>query len=293
MGLLTFAGRIILVVLNIFFLIAALALIVVGFIIKFANQYVQPLVQDALTLIESKTKTLYDSSYSLGNFEYTEVLNDLAIAMIVAGVVLGAVALVGCIGACCNLTTLALVYAIVLIAIFLAQVTLIILVYAVPGKVLKKYINEQLVTTLDGYQGLKATDTKSIGWNYAMQQFDCCGANDYTDFTSRTTWKAYDETNGITDLITPVACCKTLPEDSTAAAKCAGKNSDTNYDSTSEIQSESNLFTGCTDGIWDSVINENNARFIPVIVVVLICQLVLIIFAILIFKNRGITGGLV
>jgi len=49
-----------------------------------------------------------DVTFNLDVLDYGALLNDLALAMILSGIVLLAVSFLGCCSACCNFTTLAL-----------------------------------------------------------------------------------------------------------------------------------------------------------------------------------------
>ncbi|XP_060557621.1 uncharacterized protein LOC132718036 [Ruditapes philippinarum] len=133
MGLLTFAGRIVLVVINIVFILLSLALIVAGFVIRFAHDWLRPKVTAILADIEATVNNAYgDASFSTDNFEFGSLVSTLCYIMIALGVVLMAVAFVGCCGACCSLTTVILVYLIIVIALLVGQVVIVILVFGAP-----------------------------------------------------------------------------------------------------------------------------------------------------------------
>ncbi|XP_052803810.1 CD63 antigen-like [Mya arenaria] len=293
MGVLTIAGRIVLVVLNIILIIVSLLLIVFGFILKFGNEIVRPYIKETLESIENAAKNVYsDSDFNTEAFDIGAMLSDLTVVMIVVGVALLAFSFVGCCSACCNISTLALVYAIVLIVLLLAQVILVILVYAAPG-LLKDNLNKGLDKTFDKYEGLKSKTTTSVGWNWAMQYYDCCGGRSYKDFENKGTWKVNDATGQSFVLLTPVACCKALPGDGAGIDDCAGDTDNAAFDTIAEISANSNAEKGCTEAIFKKVITDNNVGFLTVIGIFFACQIALIIFAMLIFKDRGITGGLV
>ena len=58
-----------------------------------------------------------------------------------------------------------------------------------------------------------------------FEQFDCCGPEDYTDFNGKGTWKSADGDGA--NVITPTACCKSLPGNNAGVATCAGDASKT------------------------------------------------------------------
>ncbi|KAH3700276.1 tetraspanin-1-like [Dreissena polymorpha] len=288
MGLLTFVGRIVLTVLNTIFIMIALALVVCGFLLRFAHNLVKDKIQGVLDQLTKSVKDLSGVDLNTDNFELGTVVQAIAIAMIVVGVVVGAIAIVGYCSACCNISTLALVYAIVLIAILLVQVAGAVLVFARP-ELLKNYMTTGLKVSLKKYGGLEGTETETLVWNFAMQQFDCCGAGAYTDFNDNTAWKTSKEAN----VLTPIACCKSLPSTDAEVKECAGDSTDTSYDAVGEIAAKSNYNNNCVDRVWEKLVTLQQEKYWSAIGICWACQLAMIIFAILIFKDRGIKGGLV
>lgn len=293
MGLLTFAGRIVLVVVNIVFILVSLTLIIAGFIIRFAHEWLKPRLDSVLNKIESTVQEGYgDAEFSTDKFEFGSLVSTLCYIMIAAGVVLLAISFLGCCGACCSFTTVMLVYSIILIVILLAQVAAIILVFAKPD-VVKDRMKSTLQDTMKDYDGIKGTSVSALGWNWVQQEFDCCGAEGYADFESKgSPYKdsgindnaAMSGTTG--DVRAPVACCKTLPTSDADRGTCAG-------DGGLPTEANSNLNKGCVDKVWSRVVEDNTLMFGIVVGICFLIQIVLIIFACLVFKNRGVTGGLI
>ncbi|KAL4229332.1 hypothetical protein ACF0H5_012373 [Mactra antiquata] len=108
MGSLTFAGRVVLVVVNIIFLLAALALVICGFILRFAPGVID--VEDALSQLSSSSSSLFGEDVDTSNLDLGVMISAVAIAMIVIGVLFSALSFIGFFSACCNFTTLMLVY---------------------------------------------------------------------------------------------------------------------------------------------------------------------------------------
>ncbi|XP_053372516.1 tetraspanin-9-like [Mercenaria mercenaria] len=286
MGLLTFAGRIVLVVLNIIFILVSLALIIGGFILRFAHEWIRPTIKTVLDSISSAADKIYSTNIDTDKFELGSVVSDIATVMIVLGLVLLGLSFVGCCGACCNFSTIMLVYAIILIVILLAQVIVIIIAFAFPNEI-KKRIRPVMKDSLDEYQGLKGSTVNSLAWNWAMQEFQCCGPDMYTDFNGKGSWKSAAG-DGV-DVITPTACCKTLPSDTAGVANCAGDNTK----QIANITSMSNYDKSCIDAVWTRVVEDQTSYYYTVVGFCLLAQIVLIIFACLVYKDRGISGGLV
>ncbi|KAH3700277.1 CD63 antigen-like [Dreissena polymorpha] len=287
MGLITFVGRVVLVVLNIIFLTVALALVVGGFILRFGHKIFQGTVDDILKQLESAANNVYGSGVSTDAFELGTAVSGLAVTMIIVGFVLLAFSFAGCCGACYNIKSLALMYAVVLGILLLIQVILIIFVFGGPD-VLKKGLSKGLKASMNQYSGLKGTDTTTIVWNFAMRQFKCCGADGYADFADKGTWKTNDMTlsSGTVNVLTPVACCKELPAGLSDTKKCAGDSTDVAYDNIDEIKDASNYDKGCVDAIWEKVVTLQTDKYGPVIAICWLCQIAMILFAVLVYKDK-------
>lgn len=291
MGLLTFVGRVVLVVLNIIFKLVSLTLIIAGFIVRFAHDWLKPKVQPVLGKISEAVKATYGTELDTDKFEMGSLVSTLCYVSIALGIALLAVSFIGCCGACCNFTTLMLVYAIVLIALLIGQAVAVVLTFATPD-VIKKQMRSALSETMHDYDGIQGTTLAALGWNWAQQDFDCCGADSYKDFEEAASpYKDKDvhdnaPINGdMGDVVAPIACCKKLPTSAAARDSCAGKSG-------SLTDSESNWKYGCVDAIWERIMNSSTYFYLAT-VFCFVAQVVLIIFACLGYKNRGVTGGLV
>ncbi|XP_045209612.2 tetraspanin-9-like [Mercenaria mercenaria] len=293
MGLLTFAGRIVLVVINIFFMLASLALIVAGFVIRFAHDWLRPRVSAILDEIETKVQSAYgDASFNTDNFEFGSLVGTLCYIMISLGVVLLAISFLGCFGACCSFTTVMLVYSIIVIALLAGQVVIVILVFGAPDTI-KDRMKTNMKDTMSDYDGIQGKSVSALGWNWVQQEYDCCGAESYADFEAKGSPYKDSATNdnaamsGSTgDVYAPVACCKTLPTSDSERTTCAGNGA-------LPSETNSNLNTGCVNKVWEQVVEDNSLYFWLAIGFCFAFQIVLIFFACLVFKNRGVTGGLV
>lgn len=293
MGALTFAGRIVLVVINIVFILLSLALIVAGFIIRFAHGWLRPKVESVLDEIESKVQSAYgNTDFNMDNFEFGPLVGTLCYVMIAVGVVLLAIAFLGCFGACCSFTTIMLVYLIILIALLLGQIILVILVFGAPDTI-KDRMKGSLENTMADYDGIQGTTISAMGWNWMQQEYKCCGAKNYQDFENKgSSYKAANANDNAAiggsngNVEAPVACCKTLPSTAAARNTCAGNGA-------APSDTESNLNTGCVDKVWENVVEDNTVYFGLAIGFCFAFQLLLIFFAFLVYKNRGVTGGLV
>lgn len=139
-------------------------------------------------------------------------------------------------------------------------------------------VKTELTSSLQNYKGLTATNVESLLWNAAMIEFKCCGVNNYGDFAKYApNWDNTPDVSGApaTTLLTPVACCVTIPDTAVKAQNCAGA-----LDSTLN-----NYEKGCFNSIWDKMF-DNPLMLGIVLAVAFAIQILLIIFTILMYKEN-------
>ncbi|KAL5020298.1 hypothetical protein ScPMuIL_003190 [Solemya velum] len=272
MGFMTSLGRVLIVVLNIIFLLIALALFTIGMIIKFGASIMQQYINEAKKQLQT---SLSDTGYGdvAIDLDLTQVLNNLAIAFIVFGVVLTLICVCGCCGACYKIKWMLVVYGIIILIFLIGEAVAIGLLFGKP-EVMTNPTKEALQQGIDDeYTGFNGTNIVSMGWNIVMIEYKCCGIENSSDFSSATNWlKDYGPGGTLT---TPIACCKTLPSSSMTdpnALNCA----------TNPTDELNNWKTGCLDTIWNKVLG-NVAIVAGVFAGVMVFELVLILFSIAIF----------
>uniref|UniRef100_A0A8C5MD39 Tetraspanin n=1 Tax=Leptobrachium leishanense TaxID=445787 RepID=A0A8C5MD39_9ANUR len=118
------------------------------------------------------------------------------IVIIAVGVVIFFISFFGCCGAVkenyCMVTT----FAVILVLIFLVEIAAAIAGYVLKDKV-RSAFNEVFVQGMDDYNRTKeATDSIDV----AQRDFGCCGANNYTDWTTHGPYKD--------KIHVPDSCCK-------------------------------------------------------------------------------------
>ncbi|XP_041472368.1 tetraspanin-18-like isoform X2 [Lytechinus variegatus] len=117
------------------------------------------------------------------------------------------VSVVGYFGACMESRCTLIIYIIILVIIFIAQLVGCILLLAY-----RSQVTSTLFSSIDSYQGEDANnDTTSTGWNAIQILFECCGIDGYEDWAD-STW--VNDTNptitidGISyDQTYPATCC--------------------------------------------------------------------------------------
>ncbi|XP_071095703.1 tetraspanin-18B-like [Haliotis cracherodii] len=274
MGVLVGCSRIFLVIINGIFAVIGLVFLVVGCIVRFGSGILDPYLQDLYTSLQRFMEQA-GQSVDLSNFNLGDYLQDATLALILLGVFFFIIGIFGCIGGCCKVRCMLIVYAVLISLIVLAEVLFVILLFTIRDTVDNNIKGPMKTSIEESYTGFNSTDLVSLGWNFAMVNFKCCGVDNYTEFQDAKKWiNKYTpkQTNMSITLAVPIACCKlngsfpniNLPTEFTCAT-----------DPTSAL---SNIDKGCYQAIWD-IINDNSNIMIGVGVGVVVVELLMIILA--------------
>lgn len=264
MGVISIVGKIVLVVLNILILLLSLTLIAIGVIIIAGKDVYDSL----LTKFEDDLQSSFTSlglTVDTSNISLTDLIIPVAYALVAIGIVMGALALLGCIGGCYTLKIVLVVYVIALGVIFLAQAIIVVIVY-VDKSAFDSAVKPHLRDTLKDFSGIEGTDAKTLAWNALMNYEGCCGVDSYEDFSSSSSWPPSQVGGQTVDLLTPVICCRSKSNDYTCAENGTA-NTSNNY-----------MEVGCYDKLYDLIIDH--ALVVTIIVLLLAFQFVMLFFAI-------------
>ncbi|KAK3594616.1 hypothetical protein CHS0354_015007 [Potamilus streckersoni] len=274
MGRCVTASRVVIVLFNILFTIIGLIFVAGGLFLKFGSS----VYKGALASVESSIK---QSIYNTGggnvdiNLDLGSVTEPVAFAFIGLGLFILVICFLGCCGACYNFPVLIMLYIVPSIIILAAEIVVVILFLGVPSVIQTPLASSLKSGIQSDFQDISGTNLVSLAWNVAMQQFKCCGANDYSDFTGASKWNTakYSGTCSCT-LKTPLACCMTLPSGNTASdLTCA----------TTPTTSNNYLYTGCVKKVWNDYILSNQAIIGGAFTGLAVFQTLLIILAFIIF----------
>uniref|UniRef100_A0A8W8LFS9 Tetraspanin n=1 Tax=Magallana gigas TaxID=29159 RepID=A0A8W8LFS9_MAGGI len=189
-------------------------------------------LKDTLTATGLGTEDQY-SGLSLSTAFY-----DVGLMLAASCVFIMIIALFGCCGGCCKLKCALLTYIAVSCFFLVLELIVVIIVYGDEDLVIKS-IKELVLLSIASYKGLAGQNIQSLGWNFVMVKYKCCGLNDYKDFLS-SNWTRSVTTSGTTyTLKTPIACCDPLP--TSGDLTCATTTSEPNT-----------ALTGCFDTVWDT-----------------------------------------
>lgn len=270
----TFA-QIFLVIVNTIFTLLGLALLVVGCLLKFNADFITSKASDLLT--EIRLDEL--------NVDLSSVLNSIALIFIIAGAFILLVGFLGCAGACCKFRPLLVIYAIIVLLLFILQVAAVAVTLTMRSsvdKVLKTALNDTLVKK---YKGDNSTETLSIAFNNMFFKFKCCGVDDYMDVKLATNWNRNYTVNGNSyTLETPIHCCKDLgnefppqmPNDLTCA--------------TNPTQANSNYKTSCYEKM-EEFLKLYGTILVVIGIIVWVVEIICIIFAFCICREIGKRSG--
>jgi len=155
-------SKYLLIIFNLLFFLVGIALLSVGIWV-----IVQPYQLEILAILDNP------------------LIQNSAYLLIALGSFIVVVAFLGCCGACMNSKCLLVVYFIIILIIFIAQLVGCALVLAFRSEV-DTFVTDTLSSTMALYYGEAANDTVSTAWN-AMQIFlECCGTNGYEDWADST-----------------------------------------------------------------------------------------------------------
>ncbi|XP_061164942.1 tetraspanin-1-like [Saccostrea echinata] len=231
---------------------------------------VMKLLKDTLVATGLGSENQY-SGLSLSSAFY-----DIGLMLAVSCGVIMIVAMFGCCGGCCKAKCSLITYIFLTSFLLAVELILVIIVYT-DEKLVTDSIKGIVLMTLKDYTGLAGKNVQTLGWNFVMVKYKCCGLINYKDF-ERSNWTRIVSTStSAYTLKTPIVCCDPLPKSDNLT--CATQTSTGNT-----------AITGCFDIVWDTSFGSEDFIAIAYCIGFAI-QFVLIILAVLVFmeakkKNR-------
>ncbi|VDO01215.1 unnamed protein product [Rodentolepis nana] len=224
--------RLFLVILNAVLLVAFAALAVMGMLIRFNESYLMGLLSKVVE--KWPVRFLHDLIILIQNFG-----GPVSIALIAIGIFVAIIAIMGIMALLCKAKCLAKIYLIGIALLSVAELAMIIYVFAIPGN-MDKVVEKLLKKTLQVYGEDSNIGQASVSlWEMigSGPPKSCCGLSGYEDFKDGK------------DL--PSSCCENTSNSPPQSTKCTyteakGKNVD-----------------GCKDKI-ESYVKENKTPFIAV-----------------------------
>jgi len=180
-------AKILLIVFNIVFFIVGVALLAVGIWVV-----TTPYNLDILSILDNP------------------IIASGAYFIIALGAFIFVVSFLGCCGAWMENRLMLIIYFIIVLLIFIAQLVGCAIIIAYKDKV-DAFVTNQLEGTMNKYESETSEDKYSVGWNALQVVLECCGTNNYTDWQN-TYW--YGNNSAITvggqtfKPMYPATCCK-------------------------------------------------------------------------------------
>ncbi|XP_033758732.1 CD63 antigen-like [Pecten maximus] len=209
MGACSGCGQIILVIINLIFSLVGILLLTVGSIVKWGGNIMDDVLSDWYSNFRKALEEAGVDNSSIENFNIEEFMQEAAIAFIVIGIFFFLLGIIGCIGACCKVRSLLICYSVIIVLVIIVELTFVILLFAIRDDIdkwLKKPLEEAIK---DEYTGTNGTDAVTLGLNFIMSEFECCGVENYTEFTTTATkWQKI-----LPNQMIPLICCRNATRD--------------------------------------------------------------------------------
>ncbi|KAK3107237.1 hypothetical protein FSP39_010005 [Pinctada imbricata] len=183
--------------------------LVVGAVVRWGSDYMNSLLSDAYARLSTALKEAGAESDALSDFHIGEFVGDAAIAFVVIGAFFFLLGILGCVGACCKVKCMLVLYVIFLVLIVLAELTFLILVFAFRDEV-DSWFKDPLRSAIEKeYKSSASEDSISLAINFVQSEFKCCGVDSYQDFNMSTSWNRTFVYNGtVYEKLIPNVCCK-------------------------------------------------------------------------------------
>uniref|UniRef100_A0A1I8J561 Tetraspanin n=1 Tax=Macrostomum lignano TaxID=282301 RepID=A0A1I8J561_9PLAT len=178
---------------------------------------------------------------------WSSIISYAGLILLGLGLFFLAVGILGCIGACCNLKTVLIVYAILTLTITVVLIGFVIGYYVLKQNMRDLGAEEMRKLIVNEYQGRTHPSPNDFSkiLDIVQGQLDCCGVTNYTEFYSAGQWNRtyyYSDSVGYIQLTAPIACCKLRKSDfEPQFANCT----------LSPTAQNSNIHTACYDKLWE------------------------------------------
>ncbi|XP_071095976.1 leukocyte surface antigen CD53-like [Haliotis cracherodii] len=270
MGLFSSVGQCVLILLNIVFTIVALALLVLGAILKFQPGLLLPYVLAAVSGI-----TAFNVPTTVAS---VPVVSNIGLALLVLGAVLFVITFFGCYGGCCGNRLFLIIFCILMIILSIVVATVVGLLFVRDSPLNTKGKETFMTQIRNEYKGPVSDDTFSIMLDVASYSLQCCASTGPTDFDTSASWTTYDYKGTTVTIEASPACCKKDVLDGDTTLECAKKHGGVFDPTQTNTQ-------GCYDRIHD-LVEENKVYVILGAVLLLLLMVLEIVFAIILIRKE-------
>lgn len=280
MGAIAKHGTTFIVLINTFLGTIAVAFLALGVMLSVAPDCVDTLVDKAglATQVKSLVDKMPPKFLGMGHLKESKLsslFKGLNKPLIAIGVTLLCIVVWAYCGTCCKSRWMLIIYATILTAIVLGEVTVGVIL-ATKRSMIDKALKELLKDSLTNFYGDQdGTGAVSLAWNVFMALLSCCGVDGFEDFESTKIWNNSVVANGTYSLRAPVMCCKT----NDASSKCC-------LNSTHSCNKDTDYYQGCYAALWN-LIEKNKGIAIGIVTGIGVFQIILLVLTVCVIKELG------
>ncbi|KAK3585119.1 hypothetical protein CHS0354_004311 [Potamilus streckersoni] len=276
---------------NILFGVLSFSMIIAGFVVRFGDQSVNEATLQKIKDSARDAFGVYD--LSTNNFQpITQSLKQaFGIFLIVTGIVSAPLVVFGFYTFLRKRRNFLLAYVIIIGCLVAAQLFVNFHFLRNPETVqelMKPYLRDKI----NEYVGIHSPDQVSLGWNYLMQEYQCCGVDSSTDFKSSSYYTSYCPYNGEYNAVP--GCCRTLPN-SYSQSWCYYYDNFYGTYTYDQMKRYCGRYSydsymwkdGCTTALFGYYYTRNTKVIWSIIGVALIDQICLFVFAIILLRKTN------
>ncbi|KAK3585120.1 hypothetical protein CHS0354_004312 [Potamilus streckersoni] len=264
---------------NILFGVLSFSMTIAGFVVRFGDQSVN---EATLQKIKDSARDAF-GVYDLTTNNFQPITQSLkqafGIFLIVTGIISAPLVVFGFYTFLRKKRNFLLAYVIIIGCLVAAQLFVNFHFLRNPDSVqemMKPYLREKV----NEYVGIHSPDQVSLGWNYLMQEYQCCGVDSSADFKSSYYYPSYCPYYGNSNAVP--GCCRILPTSTsqswcTSYIKYCGGNSYDTY----------MWKDGCSTALLGYYYTRNTKVIWSMIGVALIDQIFLFVFAIILLRKTN------
>lgn len=201
-------SKIVVVTINVIFMIFGLAFLVIGIVFR---------------LDWTDIREAFVDEGGKHDFNLQEAGDTAAYAAIVFGCFIILVSLLGCVGACCRVKLLLIVYAVIVMVLLISKLAIVAYVGSQGAEAVDK-LEDSLADSLDNYYE-NSTNPKSKAFSVIFSTFECCAINGSHDFDGNLAFyksplRTKPEMNGKI----PITCCHGVDYENLSKSVFANKS---------------------------------------------------------------------
>lgn len=229
MGLVVFAAKIALTILNTVFAMIAVVMVLLGVLVYYGADIIIVFLDPMLQQLRSNG--MPHASLNQAGFDLYSIMGQIAWPMIICGAALFIISFVGCCGANMENRILLIVYAAIVGVVLAAEILAVIVLAGGQDEWKARAMAQADGYIKTEYRGDNSSDAFSVLVNVMQMGLNCCGIENYTDLQVAKNWDREGDVylsdaggEGKGPLQIPFSCCvmsKPFPSVSPKDLNCA------------------------------------------------------------------------